>query len=249
MRIISPIFTLLFVLGTGIAIPSAAQSPEATAVEQLVWQSIQDSREPEDFRAYLESFPNGAFVAEARERLAALGVPAPPAASPADPTPVPDTPTPDTPAEVDPAALPVAVLLERAAASLEAKRLLTPPEDSVRRWATAVLAREPDNAQARQLLSAAVERYLNWGSGNVNRGRLERAGVFANRARSLIEYATDDQRRRLSGLESSIRRARVEQEQRLTAEAARAEQATQPQERFFSPKETLMPPPRTDRNW
>ena len=37
--------------------------------EQLLWQSIQTSTDPNDFRAYLESFPDGAFAPLARNRL------------------------------------------------------------------------------------------------------------------------------------------------------------------------------------
>jgi uncharacterized protein YgiM (DUF1202 family) len=40
--------------------------------EQLFWQSIQTSTDPDDFRAYLESYPAGAFVPLARNRLNTL---------------------------------------------------------------------------------------------------------------------------------------------------------------------------------
>ena len=38
----------------------------------LFWQSIQTSTDPNDFRAYLESYPDGAFAPLARNRLNAL---------------------------------------------------------------------------------------------------------------------------------------------------------------------------------
>jgi uncharacterized protein YgiM (DUF1202 family) len=70
--------------------------------EQLFWQSIQTSTDPNDFRAYLESYPSGAFAPLARNRLnhlsgasrsevAALTPPteAPPAAIPRAVPPVP----------------------------------------------------------------------------------------------------------------------------------------------------------------
>ena len=60
--------------------PAAAPVPTAAAPvpwgvasnEQLFWQSIQTSTDPNDFRAYLESFPGGAFAPLARNRLNAL---------------------------------------------------------------------------------------------------------------------------------------------------------------------------------
>jgi hypothetical protein len=85
--------------------PVAAAPPSffgaAPTDEQLFWQSIQTSTDPNDFRAYLESFPDGVFAPLARNRLnllsasqsqvAALTPPtqAPPAATPPAAPPVP----------------------------------------------------------------------------------------------------------------------------------------------------------------
>ena len=44
------------------------------------WDSIKDSKNPAEYKAYLETFPNGKFAALAKARLAA---PPPPAAAPA----------------------------------------------------------------------------------------------------------------------------------------------------------------------
>jgi hypothetical protein len=46
--------------------------PGVAGTENLFWQSIQASTDPNDFRAYLESYPEGAFAPLARNRLAAL---------------------------------------------------------------------------------------------------------------------------------------------------------------------------------
>jgi formylglycine-generating enzyme required for sulfatase activity len=55
----------------------------AAADEIAFWNSIKDSRDPEDFRAYLEQYPNGKFVALAKNRLKSLEVAPPkPAATP-----------------------------------------------------------------------------------------------------------------------------------------------------------------------
>src|SRR5205085_11465222 len=44
----------------------------ASSDEIAFWNSIKDSRDPEDFRAYLEQYPNGKFVALAKNRLKTL---------------------------------------------------------------------------------------------------------------------------------------------------------------------------------
>jgi hypothetical protein len=76
--------------------PTEPVAPSVASTEHLFWQSIQTSTDPEDFRAYLDRYPDGAFAPLARNRLGALS-PAPqtevaaltpPAATPA-PTPPP----------------------------------------------------------------------------------------------------------------------------------------------------------------
>ena len=61
---------------TGRASETVADAASAAALvqqETVFWQSISNSTDPMDFRAYLEEFPNGAFARLATNRLAALG--------------------------------------------------------------------------------------------------------------------------------------------------------------------------------
>jgi hypothetical protein len=80
MRILAAIMLAL-------AIPAAqAQKPDAAAeelrTETVFWESVRNSTDPADFRAYLEQYPNGRFAPLARNRLNALGSkPAAPAAA------------------------------------------------------------------------------------------------------------------------------------------------------------------------
>ena len=46
--------------------------PSDAGVEIMFWESIRDSKDPADFTAYLEQFPQGAFTGLARSRLARL---------------------------------------------------------------------------------------------------------------------------------------------------------------------------------
>ena len=50
----------------------APSSPASTAQENLFWQSIMNSTNPEEFEAYLSQFPDGVFRALAQARLSAL---------------------------------------------------------------------------------------------------------------------------------------------------------------------------------
>ena len=84
-------------LGASVVSATAVSGPEpvggAASVaaeaqqENLFWQSILDSTDPAEFRAYLEQFPNGVFAGLARRREAALRASASDAGA-SDPAPV-----------------------------------------------------------------------------------------------------------------------------------------------------------------
>ena len=57
---------------TGVAAVPQANS-DATVNDRVFWESVKDSRNPAEYRAYLGQFPNGIFASLARARLAALG--------------------------------------------------------------------------------------------------------------------------------------------------------------------------------
>ena len=66
----------LYLAAAPAAAPATAAAPAAPAMvgltpEMMFWQSIQDSKMPSDYEAYLQQFPNGTFAALARSRLAA----------------------------------------------------------------------------------------------------------------------------------------------------------------------------------
>jgi peptidoglycan hydrolase-like protein with peptidoglycan-binding domain len=92
----------------GANVPAAAQSPPDTAAEVAFWNSVRDTRNPAEIKAYLDKFPNGTFAALARIRLQELErrpAPAPsPQAAPASPPPAPPVASPGTPVN-DPASI------------------------------------------------------------------------------------------------------------------------------------------------
>jgi eukaryotic-like serine/threonine-protein kinase len=55
------------------AIPSRAPSAQETEAEAEFWEEVKDSSDAEDLKLYVEQFPHGKFVEEAKKRIAALG--------------------------------------------------------------------------------------------------------------------------------------------------------------------------------
>jgi hypothetical protein len=52
---------------------AAAAQPQPSQGEIVFWESIRNSTDAADFRAYLEQYPQGTYAALARNRIAALG--------------------------------------------------------------------------------------------------------------------------------------------------------------------------------
>lgn len=50
--------------------PPATAAPSTDTIEVVFWESIRDSKNPADFKAYLSAFPEGRFAALARIRIA-----------------------------------------------------------------------------------------------------------------------------------------------------------------------------------
>ncbi|HUA54155.1 MAG TPA: caspase family protein, partial [Candidatus Sulfotelmatobacter sp.] len=69
----------------------AAAAPSQPSTETLFWETIKDSRDPADFRAYLQQYPNGSFAALARNRVAVSTASVARGASPGTPMPAPTT--------------------------------------------------------------------------------------------------------------------------------------------------------------
>ena len=68
--------------------PAPAPVVDPAQIELAFWDSIKTSANPEDFRAYLERYPQGNFAGIARNRIAAARQPAAPASPPAAAAPV-----------------------------------------------------------------------------------------------------------------------------------------------------------------
>ena len=54
------------------ATPSAVNSPDTPSNDRAFWDSVKESKIPDEYKAYLDQYPNGLFASLARTRLAAL---------------------------------------------------------------------------------------------------------------------------------------------------------------------------------
>jgi hypothetical protein len=65
-------FGVLFCLALAASAQSSPAPADVLRMEMVFWESVRNSANPGDFRAYLEKYPTGNFAALARNRLAAL---------------------------------------------------------------------------------------------------------------------------------------------------------------------------------
>jgi serine/threonine-protein kinase len=55
------------------AVPAPAPGAQESEAETEFWDEVKDSDDPEDLKLYIEQFPRGVFVEQARRKIAALG--------------------------------------------------------------------------------------------------------------------------------------------------------------------------------
>jgi carboxyl-terminal processing protease len=57
--------------------PAANAAPASLELEKTMWDGIKDSKQPGDYQAYLDQYPDGVFAQIAKSRMASLGTGAP----------------------------------------------------------------------------------------------------------------------------------------------------------------------------
>lgn len=173
--------------------PLASISPEDAATESQVWNTAwkmyQATGNERFLMAYVEKYPNGIFLAFAREIMK----PAPSgddsnaggktAGSDADPA---DHPTADISAqdkaEID-------RLMKKGWDAFAKSHWTTPEHDNAVKWAEQALELDEDNAEALSLIRAVFDKYL--------------ALSNFSKAESLLGYATPKQRRQYGEMRSN----------------------------------------------
>jgi caspase domain-containing protein len=196
-----------FRAAAGTAAPAAPAGPTTAAadVEALFWDTVRNSRDPADLRAYLARFPKGVFAELARNRLnqvqtaaAAPGRPTPstgpstPSAAP-DAPPAPPEPPPAGPGQTQRAAPAPSLSREARDALLARLAVLAPGMSAQRREEVAVRYegfRAPHKAQA-----VSAQGPNAWRAGGESPGAAEQNALEACQVRyghGCVLLAVDD---------------------------------------------------------
>lgn len=206
---------------------SASGAPSGRS-EVLFWESVKDSEDARAFEAYLDRYPEGTFSDLARLRIESLET------ARSEPSTTSHTHRPQR----------IAALLEKARLDMENQRLTSPPGENAVEKLRAVLALDPDNADATRGLEEVVGRYVLWANAAMDRDDWDRARDYLARAETVSPHASDVAlaRARLSEgvqLERSAARSKQEAERRaaLEEEAARQRQRRIEREREIAERE------------
>ncbi len=158
-----------------------AQSANERTVEVAYWNSISNSDNPADFKAYLADYPEGRFARLARNRLAALKKPAPkvPLANPKPAAPVVD-------ADAEKRSR-IEALLKSAVLDVKALRLTSPKASNAVDKYNEVLSIDRDNQEAIAGLGDVVTAYIKMAEQSANRGNKASAKRYLDRAESVQE--------------------------------------------------------------
>jgi len=180
-------------------------SPKSGSSEIDQWKRAQADNNVVAYRSYLASYPEGTFSSLAKIKLkqASLRESANQASVPEPAKPVAYEPVQEREHQ-NPRHGELSMWVQRGRMALAADQLTTPAHDNAAQWARHVLAVDPDNADAKQLLKDVVERYIQLSQDNMRRGGISEARSMLDRGRTLSAFATEDQLARLSFLENSL---------------------------------------------
>ncbi len=178
--------------------PAPRPQPPAVDTEIIFWNSISASRDPADFTAYLDRFPQGVFAALARNRLNQIAAAAKPATPPAAPN-VATTNRTDAPAASSPAAPAPAQVAVVAPPSTLHDKLLASLTAAAPNWQQSLREADVANyvkASGSKALAFSPDISMTWRSGDrkdavaAASAALESCQVFAGKPCVLL--ATND---------------------------------------------------------
>jgi uncharacterized caspase-like protein/predicted metal-dependent hydrolase len=98
-------------------------------------------------------------------------------------------------------------LLAKAQNAFKANRLTTPINDSAVKWSKEVLALNPNNTQAQQMIQQVVDKYVGWSSSNLRREKFAKAQRYLEKAERLKSHASLTQQTRMQQLSEKIDQA------------------------------------------
>ena len=161
--------------------------------DDVYWESVAGCTDAVEVRMYLDEFPEGRHVEEARACLGSLGVSS------------------------------VGKLLEECEVHFEAKRLTTGEGGTAVACYEEVLSQEPDNPQALEGLQRVREKYAGWARAALGRGEVAKARGYLRKIEGLDPEASEAAELRAAIEEWERKRTEAEARERAERERAEAE--------------------------
>jgi tetratricopeptide (TPR) repeat protein len=147
---------------------SATKSVSPDVVEMTFWDSVKDSSNPDDYRAYLKQYPNGRFAALAKVRAK----PSPQLKAPSD--------TSVSREQID-------TWLRQAEGHLAAYRLTSPKGNNAQELYQKVLNIDPDNPDAQNGVHKIADQYLELAMEAFDEGKFAKARTYVKRGLEIVK--------------------------------------------------------------
>ena len=151
---------------------STAKSVSPDTFELTFWNSIKDSSNPDDYRAYLKQYPNGRFAALAKIRAK------------------PSTQL-KTPSDTNASHQKIDTWLQQAEGHLASYRLTSPKGNNALELYQRVLRMDPDNSDAQNGVHRIADQYLDLAMEALDEGKFAKARTYVKRGLEVVKDHED----------------------------------------------------------
>ena len=145
-----------------------SQDSNSDTFELTFWNSIKDSSNPDDYRAYLEQYPDGRFAA-----LAKIRAKQPPKLT--------------APSDTNLSQQQLNTWLQQAQGHLDANRLTSPKGNNALELYQKVLSINPDNQNAQDGLNRIADNYVKLAANALDEGRISKARTYVKRGLEVVK--------------------------------------------------------------
>ena len=148
------------------------QNTSSDTFELTFWNSIKDSSNPDDYRAYLEQYPDGRFAALAKIRAK-------------------QPPKLKAPSNTNVSQQQLNAWLKQAQGHLDAYRLTSPKGNNALELYQRVLSINPDNQDAQNGVNRIADQYMELAVKAMNEGRVSKARTYVKRGLEVVKDHED----------------------------------------------------------
>jgi len=151
---------------------STAKSVSPDTFELTFWNSIKDSSNPDDYRAYLKQYPNGCFAALAKIRATR-------------------SPQLKTPSDTNASHQKIDTWLQQAKGHLASYRLTSPKGNNALELYQRVLSIDPDNLEAQDGVNRIADQYLELAIKALDEDKITKARNYVKRGLEVVKDHED----------------------------------------------------------